>query len=699
MHRTMSTFRKWSLGALAGLALHTAAPRGAAQPPPEPLIQAPKDAPPAPAGQPILPPPAGQVAPAEGKDGAKVIVAVVNITKTIGMTKRPGAADEPIIEKVQVENPRVVRVQSIFNDPRHVLVTGLAPGTSRVTFSGYTDPAMKDRREEVFEIRVISDEAMVRQKLRDDFLALVRKTAPTANIDAIIVAQTTRGVESYTTQSIGDPNAQTTTITDRPPPGTVSGQMQSSWVVFLTGNVLTSEDVNTVLETARASFGGNANIVNNMTVGGVQQVEVDCVICSVNRSKLRTMSFSWALNRPDFYINSVLSANSLTNTIATAPAAVIANQSVTGGSNIAFGAITDAGSFFGFLQALRTDGLAKIQAEPKVVTLSGRPAQVVSGGETPILTQSGIGGPNVTYRTFGVTVTVLPIVLGNGKIHLEVAPLISQLNQAAGITIAGATGSTVVPGFDTQGAQVAIQLEDGQTVAIGGLIQHTVNATNSKVPVLGDIPFLGAAFRSVSYNEREAELIILVTPRLIDPMSCDQLPARLPTRLTRSPDDFELYLEGLLELPRGQRQTCGPNGCYQAPHNIGPTANLFPCGDQGSCGVTGAGAMFRGHRGACGPNGCVVNAHGSTVGGCVTTTGAAAPAPGNPLAVPTIVPDNAPANPIPAPAAMPIGQPISEAPRPTFDSGFNPPMSVAPVSHTGPAAGPALRLPASNSPE
>ena len=133
----------------------------------------------------------------------------------------------------------------------------------------------------------------------------------------------------------------------------------------------------------------------------------------------------------------------------------------------------------------------------------------------------------------------------------------ASAKQANGISITGGLTNTQVPGFNTQGAQVAVQVEDGQTIAIGGLIQHTVNATNAKVPVLGDVPFLGAAFRTVNYDEREQELIILVTPRLVDPMGCDQLPGRLPTRLTRTPDDFELYLEGVLELPRGQRQTCG----------------------------------------------------------------------------------------------------------------------------------------------
>jgi pilus assembly protein CpaC len=652
MLRTMSTLRKLSLSVFAGLALHAATAVGSAQDAAQP-----KDLPPA--------------VPGGGAADGKTMIAVINITKTVGMTRPPGAAEDPIIEKVQNENPKVVRIQSIFNDPRHVLITGLAPGTSRVIFTGYSDPNMKDRRDEVFEVRVISDDAIMREQLRKEFLSLVKKTNPTANIDAIVVFSTTAGPVTVTS----------TSGNNAPETVNKSGTTDNRMVVFLTGNVLTADGVVPILESARAMFGLTATIVNNMTVGGVQQVEVDCVICSVNRSKLRNMSFSWALNRKDWFLASILGSGNFTNSIATG-VSTAATAATTSGGNLVFGAVNNDGSFFGFLQALRTDGLAKIQAEPKVVTLSGRPAQFVSGGETPILTTSGQGAPNVTYKTFGTTITVLPIILGNGKIHLEIAPLISTLNQANGISITGGNTNTQVPGFNTQGAQVAVQVEDGQTIAIGGLIQHTVNATNAKVPLLGDVPFIGAAFRTVNYDEREQELIILVTPRLIDPMGCDQLPAKLPTRLTRTPDDFELYLEGLLELPRGQRQTCGPNGCYEAPHRIGSTASVFPCGDQANCGINGFG-----HGGAaCGINGCKT--------GCSpcgpNTTGASATRMGVPSTIPLAMPTTTVES---APRMMPRPATSSATPPTDLPAGSLAPVNYNTIPDGAPASGPALRLP------
>jgi len=198
-------------------------------------------------------------------------------------------------------------------------------------------------------------------------------------------------------------------------------------------------------------------------------------------------------------------------------------------------------------------------------------------------------------------VNFLPVVLGNGKIHLEVRPELSARSDANGISIPGVT-PTIVPGFTTRRAQVAVQIEDGQTLAIGGLIQNTVNASITKVPVLGDIPFINTAFTAKTFTETEEELLILVTPRLVDPMTCTQIPKYLPGRETRSADDFELFLEGILEAPRGQRTVTLHPKAYQGAHTQGPVAGLYPCGD-GNCG-TGSCATGNGATGNCASGNC-----------------------------------------------------------------------------------------------
>jgi pilus assembly protein CpaC len=253
-----------------------------------------------------------------------------------------------------------------------------------------------------------------------------------------------------------------------------------------------------------------------------------------------------------------------------------ASSSGSGTANIAFGVLNSKNGFAGYINALRTEGLAKILAEPRVVTLSGKPAYIVSGGEAPVVL-SNISGSSVTYKQFGTVVNFLPLVLGNGKIHLEVRPELSSINAGVSVTTGG-TNPISAPGFDTRSAQVAVQMEDGQTLAIGGLIQNRVNSETRKVPIFGDLPFIGAAFRTVNMTESEEELLILVTPRLIDPLACNQLPKHLPGRETRTTDDFELFLEGIMEAPRGQRDVF-PDGRYLPVHRNGETAAMYPCGD------------------------------------------------------------------------------------------------------------------------
>src|SRR5262249_30227168 len=160
-----------------------------------------------------------------------------------------------------------------------------------------------------------------------------------------------------------------------------------------------------------------------------------------------------------------------------------------------------------------------------------------------------------------------PIVMGNGKIHLELEPEISALNDAFGTNIQG----TVVPGRTTQRVRTTVEMESGQTLALAGLIQKSSTANSRKGPILGDLPFVGAAFSNKCHREEEIELVILVTPRLVDPMACDQLPKYLPGQETRSPDDFELFLEGILEAPRGPRDIC-PGQRYVPAFKNSPTA-------------------------------------------------------------------------------------------------------------------------------
>ncbi len=298
-------------------------------------------------------------------------------------------------------------------------------------------------------------------------------------------------------------------------------------------------------------------------------------------------------------------------------------------------------------------------------------------------------------------------MLGNGKIHLEVEPEVSNLDPANGTSI----GGTIVPGRDTQRVHTTVELETGQTFAIGGLVQRKIGGSTNKIPLLGDLPFIGAAFRSVTYNEEEDELLILVTPHLVDPLACNQLPQFRPGEETRSPDDFELFLEGILEAPRGPREVCA-GGHYQAAWKNGPTAGTFPCGcdphAHGACDCFNGG---NGTCGACGGNGsCAAGAGSATGAGCgtcgtpaATVTGSATPpASPAPAKMPATMPTGAatmpPAvqGPTPTgattmpPAVQAPGTPTSAATMPPAVTGpSQPALETAPLSPGGPAMVPA----------
>jgi pilus assembly protein CpaC len=250
------------------------------------------------------------------------------------------------------------------------------------------------------------------------------------------------------------------------------------------------------------------------------------------------------------------------------------------GTNVLFGVLHNTHGFLGFLQALRNEGVSKDLAQPSLTTMSGTPASFLVGGQQAIPQPGGLGTISITYQEFGTKLNFLPIVLGNGKIHLEIEPEVSSIDNTLGTSIQG----TVVPGFATTRTHATVELETGQTFVMAGFVDHSVQATTNKVPVLGDLPFIGAAFSSKSYTEIEQEMVILVTPHLVDAQDCSQLTKCLPGQESRSPSDFELFLEGILEAPRGPRQVF-QNHHYVPAFKNGPTNELFPCaGGRGGAG-------------------------------------------------------------------------------------------------------------------
>ena len=197
---------------------------------------------------------------------------------------------------------------------------------------------------------------------------------------------------------------------------------------------------------------------------------------------------------------------------------------------------------------MKTDGLIKVLAEPTLIALSGNEASFLAGGQFPVPVPQGLGTVAIEYKDFGVQLKFTPTVLADNKINIKVAPEVSELD----FSTAFSSADYVIPGLNTRGAETVVELADGQSFAIAGLLRDTARDTMSKFPLLGDIPILGALFRSRSFQRNETELVIIATPRLVKPL--DPAKQTLPTDFYHEPSDAEFYVLGLMEGQDSGRQ-------------------------------------------------------------------------------------------------------------------------------------------------
>ncbi|MCY2986397.1 MAG: hypothetical protein NTY19_00775 [Planctomycetota bacterium] len=210
------------------------------------------------------------------------------------------------------------------------------------------------------------------------------------------------------------------------------------------------------------------------------------------------------------------------------------------------------------IRALRANSLLTVLAEPNLVAMSGQHASFLAGGQVAVPIPSVAGGTttgiSVMFKDFGVKLDFQPFVMEDESIRLTVSPEVSQLNQGNGTVV----GGTSVPGFDTRKTTTTVEMRQGQTLAIAGLLQVEINANTTKVPGLGDIPYLGTFFSNTSHQRVEKELLVLVTPYLVAPMDPDQVPA-LPGAEVKEPTDLEFYLLNRMEGRTGRNYNTTQN--------------------------------------------------------------------------------------------------------------------------------------------
>jgi pilus assembly protein CpaC len=200
--------------------------------------------------------------------------------------------------------------------------------------------------------------------------------------------------------------------------------------------------------------------------------------------------------------------------------------------------------FSAMLGLLESNGLGKVLAEPTLVTMSGQEAKFLAGGEFPIPIASALGQVNVEWKKFGVVLAFTPTVIASDTIHLKMSAEVSDIDPGASITLSG----NIIPGLTSRQSETTVRLADGQSFAVAGLISDRTRSTIDKVPLLGDIPILGALFRSVMYQREETELLVVITARLVKPLAPHEVPSLPMPGAERSPDDFDLFFLGLDEV-------------------------------------------------------------------------------------------------------------------------------------------------------
>ena len=319
--------------------------------------------------------------------------------------------------------------------------------------------------------------------------------------------------------------------------------------LVLKGTVQSPADMDRAIRVAKAFFGGSedsaatadARVINMLKIGGNQQVMIEITVAEMSRTVLRELGTNWAGTTPSGS-NSVFRFGFLTGL---QDAAANAGSSLAAlGDNVNFAARIMKGSdqLDVFLQAVQQDGLAKILAEPTLTARSGEPAQFLVGGEIPIpIPQTGLTGMiTVEFKEFGVGVKFTPTVMSSDRVHLKVSTEVSEPDLQLGTTL----GGIQIPAFQTRRAATAVELGDGESFAIAGLLRDDVSELVQEFPWVAEIPVLGALFRSTQFEKNETELVIIVRPRLVKPMTGTPT---LPTDFFVEPNSWEFFFLGQLE--------------------------------------------------------------------------------------------------------------------------------------------------------
>ncbi len=318
--------------------------------------------------------------------------------------------------------------------------------------------------------------------------------------------------------------------------------------VVLSGEVTGPVAQETALSLA-SSFGGGKKekVVNLLHIGGVQQVMVEVRLAEIDRTVIDQMGINWiALSSSGNIfvqqINALNALTALTRTFSGTSSAQSLSSNLQGIASFKGGGLI----WTIFFNILKQNNLGRVLAEPNLVTTSGQQASFLAGGEYPVPSPQPSGGGTtatvtVEYKPYGVTLNFTPTVLDGDMIAMKLEPEVSELDPTVTVQVAGFS----IQGFLDRKMSTHLEVHDGQTIAMAGLLKNLDTNVVNKFPWLGDVPVLGNLFRSSSWQKQETELVVLVTPHLVKPVTPGT--ARMPDDKWIDPNDSEKYLLGWIQ--------------------------------------------------------------------------------------------------------------------------------------------------------
>ncbi|MCH7700924.1 MAG: type II and III secretion system protein family protein [Planctomycetes bacterium] len=465
------------------------------------------------------------------------------------------------VTRVQAISPQIAFVQSI--SPRQILITGVSYGTTQVILWS------EDHEQQVFDVRVMLDlEALQASLLDIDPTSNVKASSVLGNIlltGTVSSVQAMQQMEEVAAlfvppdgqirvQLITSNQAMSEAIRAADPQGSVQAQTIGGRIV-LSGTASGPRAARRIVEVVNLFLPDGADedsIANHIIVTGEHQVLLRVTIAEVSRSATRELGINGFLAGESFgdgFVVNQLGGIASQNIGAAANALATSTiPFLTGSEGIPLPPTVPLSLGFPdlqmqlFLQAMAENTLLRVLAEPNLVAMSGETAGFLAGGEFPVPVPQGVDQITVEYRSFGVSLTFTPTVLDHQMIRLHIVPEVSEIDFSSGVQLQG----FAVPGVRLRRAETTVEVGAGQTLAIAGLLDNQVRAFAKRIPGIGDIPVLGALFRSVQYQRNETELVILITPEIVTAMNPNQVSPPLGSGITR-PTDFELYGLGRIE--------------------------------------------------------------------------------------------------------------------------------------------------------